>query len=214
MPDPSKESQSSRTGILVVLGVAAGVLITLILLAIVLVANSGGDDDVSSGDTTTSTTEAETTTTTERETTTSTTEAETTTTTQASTTTTTSSGGTTPLAALAVGDCVTDDVSGELTDFDVVDCDDSHRAEMYAVFNLPAGPYPQGSAANDLIEQRCLGDAFEDYVGISYQSSSIWVTGVFPDEAGWNQGTRSISCFGHEQDASDTFTGTIRNSNR
>ena len=216
MPDPSKESKSSRTGLFIVLGVAGGVLLTLVALVLWLTVGGDDGDDVSSGDTTSTTQEETTTSTTEDETTT-TTEQETTTTSEPTTTTTTTTapGGSTALADLEVGDCVTQDVGApDLTAFDVVDCGTSHRAEMYATFTVPDGPYPESSDANQIITERCLGDAFEAYVGRDYRSSQIYVTGVFPDEGTWDAGTRTIHCFGHEQDSNQTFTGTIGNSNR
>jgi hypothetical protein len=211
MPDPSKEQQSSRTGIFVVLGVAAGVLITLILLAIVLIANSGDDDDVSSDATTTSTTEAETTTTTEQATTT-TTEQETTTTTEATTTTSTTTAP--PPSALAVGDCITNDPTGdtlELSTETVVDCGDPHRGELFFAIS-GSGAYPTGADRTELFQQ-CIGDPFEDYVGVAYQSSAIYATGVIPDESEWDEGDTTVWCVAHEQDGSET-TGSYRNSNR
>jgi hypothetical protein len=212
MPDPSKESKSSRTGLFIVLGVAGGVLVTLILLLLVLVlGGDDGDDEVSSGDTT-STTEASTTTTTERQSTTTTEER--TTTTEASTTTTTEA----PVGPLAfeVGDCVTTnlvDGESEVSPDAVVACDQPHRAELVAFFDLPAGPFPGPPERRAITTERCLGQPFEDYVGTGYQSSQIYVTGVFPDEPEWDAGRRTIWCFGHEREA-DEVSQSFRNSGR
>jgi hypothetical protein len=210
MPDPEKETKSSRTGLFIVLGVAGGVLFTLIALLLVLVLGGDDGDEVSSRDTTT-TTEASTTTTTERPSTTTTEGA--TTTTQASTTTTDAPTGS---GDVAVGDCVTNQLVGsdeEITGFDVVDCDSPHRAEMFATSALPDGPFPSDAEFSSEVTDRCQGDAFEDYVGRDYQTSEIYVTGVTPTEESWDAGDHQLLCFGHEQQG-DEVTASFRNSGR
>lgn len=212
MPDPASESKSSRTGLFVLLGVAGGVLVTLVALVAVL--SLGGDDEQVSSQDTTSTT-AEPTTTEPPASSTSTTTSEATTTTAPSTTTTTAASAP-PGGELEVGTCISEDLvssSGPVDAFTPVPCSQPHRAELFAAFNLPPGPYPSNAERTTFTVERCQGSPFESYVGRDYASSQVYVTGVFPDEAGWNAGSRAIQCFAHERDGSPT-TGTYQNSNR
>jgi hypothetical protein len=118
---------------------------------------------------------------------------------------------------LVVGHCVDEDLGllfRGVTALTLLDCAQPHRAELYFELDVPDGPYPGDSPLASLMEERCYGQGFTDYVGTPYDLSDVWARGYYPSPETWEDGDRTISCFAHEEDSSVQTTVSYRNSGR
>ena len=120
---------------------------------------------------------------------------------------------TTGIDSLGVGDCFSGPeasaVAIEVSEVDVVDCDEPHRYEMYAMKEMTDSSFPGESQAADMADDFCLS-RFKSYVGLDYDNSIYWISSVFPTGDSWSQGDRSIQCaLGLD---SGTKVGSARNS--
>lgn len=113
---------------------------------------------------------------------------------------------------LAVGDCVIDETQGEISETTKVPCDTPHLSEVYHLFDLPAGDFPQPEALGTAVEQGCLA-AFESYVGLDYDSSEYAFSWLEPTPDSWASGDREVVCMLTTQDDSK-ITGSLRNAKR
>jgi len=103
---------------------------------------------------------------------------------------------------LEVGDCFSVE-SDELTTVAVVDCEESHEYEVFALLDHEAGeadPYPGDEAMLEYGNTACQAP-FQEYVGIEYEASLWFITSVFPSEGTWGAGDREIVCTLNQQDA-------------
>ena len=115
--------------------------------------------------------------------------------------------------SLGVGDCFNAPepsyVATEISDVDVVDCDEPHRYEMYALKEMTNSSFPGESQAADMADDYCLS-RFESFVGMEYDYSIYYNFSIFPTSGSWSQGDRSIQCaLGLEY---GTKVGSARNS--
>lgn len=99
--------------------------------------------------------------------------------------------------AFSIGDCVNLPDGEEISDYESVDCDEAHDAEVFALPQHPDGgdaPFPGVDALNAFVEERCR-DEFEPYVGIDYDSSAIFFTALSPGEEAWDAADdREVVC--------------------
>ena len=103
---------------------------------------------------------------------------------------------------LEVGDCFSVE-SDELTTVAVVDCEESHEYEVFALLDHEAGeadPYPGDVAMLEYGNTACQAP-FQAYVGIEYEASIWFITSVFPSEETWAAGDREIVCTLNQHDA-------------
>jgi hypothetical protein len=103
---------------------------------------------------------------------------------------------------LEVGDCFSVE-SEELTTVAVVDCEQSHEYEVFALLDHEAGeadPYPGDEAMLEYGNTACQAP-FQEYVGTEYEASIWFITSVFPSEETWGAGDREIVCTLNQQDA-------------
>ncbi len=119
---------------------------------------------------------------------------------------------------LSEGECFADlDITGgQLTDVEVVDCDEPHIGETYAVLPVAGDDYPGEAALQEAYED-CFGDRFESYVGTDYNVSSLYAHAIYPTEESWDAGDRSIQCFltsSPDPAASEPLEGSMRGSGR
>lgn len=115
---------------------------------------------------------------------------------------------------LEVGDCTDADLSGAVGEVDTVDCAESHTAEVYAVFDLEDGDFPGDADIQAQATEGCIGDRFEEYVGLPYQRSEIYSTSLVPTEQTWNDADdRTVICLAVTQDGSAT-TGSVEGADR
>lgn len=121
---------------------------------------------------------------------------------------------------LKTGDCVgmpanvdltsTDDF--ELSSVDTVACDQEHDAEVVGTTTLEDGDFPGQDALWDEGADFCLS-AFSDYVGSTYEESSLEIIPLLPTEDGWNRvDDRTIACLAYlpGEKISESFKGSKR----
>ena len=105
---------------------------------------------------------------------------------------------------LAVGDCFDDgdmvlgDVQ-ELSDVPLVECDQPHDNEVYAVVTIGGERFPGDVAVHDQADDVCLG-AFEGFVGFDYETSVLDFGWLVPTEETWAAGDRVVACFVYRMD--------------
>ena len=101
--------------------------------------------------------------------------------------------------SLKVGDCYngpsmnTEELI-EVSDVELVSCDDPHENEVYAVFELPDSSW---KGEDYVFEQAGIGcgTKFEAFVGIEYERSTLYVDVLHPTEESWKeQDDRKVLC--------------------
>jgi subtilisin family serine protease len=95
---------------------------------------------------------------------------------------------------LGVGDCVDD-----LDDADVqvvvlaTPCREPHEGEVFAVFDLPAGPYPGEEEMIGIAEQECV-TRLGDYSPDAADDPDTGLFHLAPQSRGWAAGDREVVC--------------------
>jgi hypothetical protein len=99
-------------------------------------------------------------------------------------------------SAPAVGDCLENGPrSVDLADRgEVVDCGESHGAEVIGVASMPDTQLPPGDTNVDFFADGACRLAFEDYVGADYDSSALFFGAVVPSSRAWEEGDRRVFC--------------------
>ena len=99
-------------------------------------------------------------------------------------------------SAPAVGDCLENGPrSVDLADpGEVVDCAESHGAEVIGVASMPGTQLPPGDTNVDFFADGACRLAFEDYVGADYDSSALLFGAVVPSDRAWEEGDRRVFC--------------------
>ena len=107
-------------------------------------------------------------------------------------------GGEGNIFELSVGDCFNYEQAEELTDVDIIPCDDPHQREVYAVVSIDVAaglPYPGSSQVEDVSWNMCL-EHFEGFVGADYYDSRLDFEMFFPTRGSWNDiDDREVTCF-------------------
>lgn len=107
---------------------------------------------------------------------------------------TTEDGTQTSAFSIKVGDCLNDgDLTGEVETVPVVACTEPHDSEAYASIILNGATFPGADVVDQEAQDGCL-EAFEPYVGKSYDTSQYEVSYYYPTEATWANGDREILC--------------------
>jgi len=119
-----------------------------------------------------------------------------------------SSGGEVSAAKLAVGHCVdglkeSDDLAG----LPVLPCEQPHEGEVFAIFALPAGPYPGDEALGRQAQQKCL-EQFEVYAPSSVADDKVELFYLHPSQLSWTSGDRGVTCVATDPTAKRT--GSIK----
>ncbi len=95
--------------------------------------------------------------------------------------------------ALKVGDCKMESPSGLIQDADVVPCAEPHDEEVYHEITMDDGEYSE-DAINTASEE-CIGDAYTQFVGVSYDQSTLEVYPITPTKDTWEQlDDRLVQC--------------------
>lgn len=111
--------------------------------------------------------------------------------------------------SLKVGDCKMEDPDGEISDTDVVPCTEAHDEEVYFEFELTGDEFPEGDAIDAEGEAQCL-PAFEEYVGIDYDSSTLALFWITPTQATWDElNDRIVQCVLYSYDGAQ-LTGSMK----
>lgn len=113
------------------------------------------------------------------------------------------------------GDCFDDQYQGgeiaeEVETLPMVDCDEPHDNEAYAIFDLPDGAFPGDDALYVEGLDGCL-PLFEGYVGSSYETSRLDLFPITPLAEGWADGDREVICALYDVDL-NKLTGSMRDS--
>jgi hypothetical protein len=118
-------------------------------------------------------------------------------------------------ADLKVGDCFDDQtVDGEfITEFatvPMVDCDDPHDNEVFAVIGLGGGTFPGEDTLVEEVFETCV-PLFESYVGSPYATSRLNIFPIYPTEDVWVAGDRKGVCGLYDLNL-EKLTGSMMNS--
>ncbi len=98
--------------------------------------------------------------------------------------------------SLKVGDCfneVTWD-GDETTSVPAVPCDEPHIYEAFYEYSLPGGIMPTDDELAQSVDETCT-PAFGDFVGLSYDESTLDYFYFSPTQEGWDDlGDRVVTC--------------------
>ena len=109
---------------------------------------------------------------------------------------------------LQVGDCLNDLTnSTDVSSLPSVDCAQPHQGEVFAVFDLPPGPYPGADGVDDLVSKGCNA-RLADYSPSAPADDAVGLFSVYPLEQNWNRDDREVVCIAKA--TSGTTTGSIR----
>jgi hypothetical protein len=125
-------------------------------------------------------------------------------------------GGTaTSVFDLEVGDCFDVEDETSVDEVTVLDCEQPHDYEIYALEQHPAGPndeFPGDDAISSFADEACLGSTFEDYVGQTYEDSELYAFTLQPTAETWEVGDREVVCSAFLQDGK--LEGSVEGSGR
>lgn len=116
--------------------------------------------------------------------------------------------------ALEVGDCLPLVVYGEdemVSELPVVPCEQPHTDEVFFIYDVDGGEFPGDDALTETSWNGCY-DAFQAYVGTSYEASELDFYNYQPTKGSWvREGDRTVQCilFSYED-----VTGTLQGSGR
>jgi hypothetical protein len=114
-------------------------------------------------------------------------------------------GGTVAVTTLKPGNCINGiQGSGAIEDLPVVECALPHEGEVYAVFNLPAGPWPGDATVQKQAETRCKAE-FKTYAPKAADSAEVLY--LHPLQQSWSR-DRGVTCVA--TDERGTTTGSVR----
>ena len=105
--------------------------------------------------------------------------------------------------ALRPGTCVNDPLKDEPVP---VPCDVPHDGEVFAVFDLPDGPWPGRDELRTRAESRCAG-RFGRYLGDPGKAAELDFTYLSPRRQSWPE-DRAVICIGF--DPAGPTTGSLR----
>ena len=109
---------------------------------------------------------------------------------------------------LQVGDCLNDLTnSTDVSSLPSVDCTQPHEGEVFAVFDLPPGPYPGAAGVDDLVSKGCNARLAEYSPGAP-SDDAVGLFSVYPLEQNWERGDREVVCIAKA--TSGTTTGSIK----
>jgi hypothetical protein len=121
---------------------------------------------------------------------------------------TVTAGGSVSATALRVGDCISQlQDATSISTLPAVPCTAAHKGEVFAVFDLPAGPYPGASAVDSLVQAQC-NTRLDAYAPSTVGDADIGLYFVFPLERNWRAGDREVVCIATS--TAGTTTGSIR----
>lgn len=114
---------------------------------------------------------------------------------------------------LAVGDCFDDGdmaIGGveELGDVPMVECSEPHDNEVYAVVTVDGDVFPGEQAIQNTADDMCL-EAFDGFVGLDYEKSTLDFGWLVPTADTWVAGDRVVACFVYRMDL-EKVTGSLQ----
>ena len=108
--------------------------------------------------------------------------------------------GTADVFSLQPGECFDepDDPTEQLTEVAIVDCEEPHDNQVYALFDVDDGEFP-GDEVAGLARDGCI-ERFEDHVGFAYADAELFATWLYPSSASWDDGDREVICVLFDED--------------
>jgi hypothetical protein len=106
---------------------------------------------------------------------------------------------------LRVGECLNSPANA--LDVTVLSCATPHDAEVFATFSLPAGAWPGASLVQLDASDGCV-NRFDSYVNPQLASAGMAQEYVYPNQAAWQAGERTVVC--EVRAASGQLTGSVR----
>ena len=116
-------------------------------------------------------------------------------------------GGDIGVFSLKVGDCFFDLPVGDVSTITATPCAEDHGYEIYHLFDVDLPDF-ESTAVETAGGEGCF-DAFEGYMGVSYEESFYDFTFLQPTSMSWDQGDREIVCFASPY-AGGTTKGTAK----
>jgi len=112
-----------------------------------------------------------------------------------------SGGSTAEISTLDNKVCFNSDGIDRVRTVTVVDCAGNHDNEVYARFKLAenffgAGQPLDDGLASDAANGQC-GTAFEQFVGVADDSTSLSFSFSYPTSESWDEGDTAIHCFAY-----------------
>lgn len=96
--------------------------------------------------------------------------------------------------SVAVGDCINDFGSSEVTSVEAIDCAQPHDYEVYTEITIPGDAFPGEEAVTTAANDECVA-AFDAFVGLSYQESLLDFSYLAPTAQSWQlNDDRLITC--------------------
>ena len=122
--------------------------------------------------------------------------------------------GNVPIEDVVTGTCFKEPTLNEVFTIRVIACDDAHDAQAFHQFDLDvAGDNPGDEEVELLADEGCY-DAFEDFVGISYDESELYFSWFSPLEEGWAVGDRAVLCYLVPEEGAPDLTEDAEGSER
>ena len=121
--------------------------------------------------------------------------------------------------SLKVGNCyngphnLNPESAVDVTDVELVNCDEPHESEVYSIFELPDSTWPGYDYIENQAEMACIS-RFEAFVGVEYALSTLWIDYIYPSEKSWKkQDDRFVRCSVIEE-SYIKVSGSLRGSRR
>jgi hypothetical protein len=125
-----------------------------------------------------------------------------------------SGGGMVSVFDLQTGDCFDASAEETVEEVEQIDCADPHTYEVYAAVEHPAGanePYPGDEDMTAFAEEQCRTE-FQDFVGIDYDSSELFIFFLHPSAETWQVGDREVLCTVYLEN--EQLEGSVKGSER
>ena len=106
---------------------------------------------------------------------------------------------------LRPGQCV--DSGSNALSFTVLSCARPHDAEVFATFSLPASAWPGASTVQADAGDGCAS-RFDSYIDPQLAGASLTQEYVYPDQAAWRAGERTVVC--EVSAVNGQLTGSVR----
>ncbi|GAA1988312.1 hypothetical protein GCM10009799_12460 [Nocardiopsis rhodophaea] len=113
---------------------------------------------------------------------------------------------------LEVGDCLLrDPMDDALHDVEIVDCSETHEAEVYASATMDDGEYPGQRKVEEMVRDICV-EEFAWFIHIAPSESELDYFAFHPTETMWNLfDYRQITCIAVDPEGT---TGSLVGANR
>jgi hypothetical protein len=115
---------------------------------------------------------------------------------------------------IRVGDCFNDagvfsEGDTEVSKVPAIPCGEPHDNEVFAVFDVNLGTFPEGDEMSSIAFDSCL-ERFAAFVGKDYESSSLDIATLYPSRHSWNrQNDREVVCVVFDVNAKK-LVGSVR----